>query len=295
MRKKVIIPCITPFRDGAIDAEAVQALVDFAEISGYNGLFFGGSTGGFASLSLEQHKEILRIGIDSDHGNLELFAGVTRSSLPETIELVNFSEKLGYENLVSITPFYHKYTNGSIIRFYEEILNNTGSRFFLYNNPPLSGNVLTPEIAQHLKDRYPNVAGIKDSGADLGRFAEFLKVKGLEVYQGKDDLLLESLRMGASGGVCSSANFCSNTAIIKEMDARAETVSKKTAKVIELIRKYETPSIHNFLFRRIILGEDTPRGYINAPFSPLNDGNIIGEFRPYLELPDSLPMRKSSR
>ncbi|MEM3676323.1 MAG: dihydrodipicolinate synthase family protein, partial [Thermoplasmataceae archaeon] len=261
MGKKVIIPCITPFRDGKIDLEAVESLALYADIAGFDGLFYGGSTGAFASLTMEQHKEILKAGIGTG-SDLLLFAGVTRSSLPETLEMVRFSEKIGYENIVSITPFYHKYSRKSIAAFYEELLKNTGLNLYLYNNPPLSGNELAPETAQYLKDRYPNVAGVKDSGADMAKFKEFLKIHGLEVYQGKDNLLLQSLKLGAAGGVCSSANFCSNTALIKAGGSTAQEISSKTEKVMELIKKHETPSIHNYLFRRFILGEKAPANYM---------------------------------
>ena len=265
MNHEIIIPMITPFRNNQIDREGLQAFISYAEKNKFDGIFAGSSTGGFASLSFNQHREFLRWVMELSHG-IELYAGVTRSSLDETIHMTKLAAELGYERIVAINPFYHKYSQDSIARFYDEVLGNFDKAVYAYNNPSLSGNEILPETITKIRERHDNLVGLKDSGNNMDRFREFMKIPDLKVYQGKDALLYESIKIGATGGVCSSANFCLNTLRIAKNSGDSSMIAAKTEKLMQLIGRYETPSIQNYLFRTQILGEINPKNYVNKPF-----------------------------
>lgn len=278
MDHELIIPMITPFKNNQIDREGLQAFISYAEKNHFDGIFAGSSTGGFASLSFDQHREFLRWVMELSQ-EIKLYAGVTRSSLDETMRMTKFAVDLGYEKIVAINPFYHRYSQDSIIRFYDDVLAQCDHEVYAYNNPSLSGNEILPETMRKVREKHDNLVGLKDSGNNMDRFREFLKIPGLRVYQGKDVLLEESIKLGASGGVCSSANFCLNTLRIARNSADSSVISAKTEKLMGLIGKYETPSIQNYLFRTQILGEKNPRNYMNRPFGdvPHPPGNEILE------------------
>ncbi len=261
----MIIPMITPFRNNQIDREALLAFISYAEKNKFDGIFAASSTGGFASLSFEQHREFLRWVMELSQG-IDLFAGVTRSSLDETIRMTKSAVDLGYEKIVAINPFYHKYSQESIIRFYDEVIGNCDHEVYAYNNPSLSGNEILPETMGKIREKHDNLAGIKDSGNNMQRFKEFMKIPGIKIYQGKDALLYESLKLGATGGVCSSANFSLNTLRLAKNSTDSPSIAERTAKLMDLLSRYETPSIQNYLFRTQILGEKNPKNYVNKPF-----------------------------
>jgi dihydrodipicolinate synthase/N-acetylneuraminate lyase len=149
------------------------------------------------------------------------------------------------------------------------VLESVDADFYLYNNPGLTGRNLKPEVVSALHDKYPNVKGVKESSGDLDTFSKFLAIKGLEVFQGKDTLLYDAMKMGASGGICSSANFSLNTLkIAKNMHDVQESV-KKIKDLMTIVSAYENPVIHNYLFRKYIAGE-TPSGYMRRPYSDLD-------------------------
>lgn len=281
---EIIIPMITPFRDGQLDAATLRDFVSYAKDNRFDGLFPGGSTGGFASLSHEQHRTLLSEVIEESTG-MNLFAGICRNSVDDTVEMGKAALDMGYHNLVCINPFYHKYSERSVENFFDMVFSSLDADMYIYNNPSLSGFRLSPDLVSRLRERHPNLVGMKDSGNDFQLFREFLKIEGLKVYQGKDAMLLESLSEGAHGGVCSTANFSLNTSLIAHGNGDLRAISGKTGELVNLVSRYEVPAIHNYLFRRLIMGEEEPHSYMNPPFTDLQSVPDLAKFRENSILP----------
>jgi 4-hydroxy-tetrahydrodipicolinate synthase len=266
---KIIIPALTPFRNQQIDPDAVEIMAEYAKKNGFDGLFAGSSTGGVAALSYKKHKEVLKTYIDKISGNVTPLAGISRNDLDETTSLGREAVDFGYKTIVLINPYYHNYSDKTFLSYFGSVLESVDADFYLYNNPGLTGRNLKPEVVSALHDKYPNVKGVKESSGDLDTFSKFLAIKGLEVFQGKDTLLYDAMKMGASGGICSSANFSLNTLkIAKNMHDVQESV-KKIKDLMTIVSAYENPVIHNYLFRKYIAGE-TPSGYMRRPYSDLD-------------------------
>lgn len=268
MAGKIVIPMITPHRKNSLDIEALKSLMEYAGSKGFDGLFAASSTGGCASFSYGQHFRVLRAVFNGAPG-VKLFANVSRNDLEESLEMLKDAEELGYDNFVCINPYYHKYSESSMYRYFSSIAEATSGKVYIYNNPALTGNTVTPELMEKLRAQYSNVAGIKDSGGDLKAFQKFVEIEGLEVYQGKDHLLQESLAMGAYGGVCSTSNFSLNTLHVAHMEGDASGYTDKISKVTEVMKKCEVPAFHNYMFRLFVLREQNPVDYMNWPFADL--------------------------
>ncbi|WP_393971663.1 dihydrodipicolinate synthase family protein [Oxyplasma meridianum] len=266
---KIIIPAITPFRNQQIDGEAVEVMVEYAMKNRFDGLFAGSSTGGVAALSYKKHKEVLKTYIDKITGNVTPLAGISRNDLDETTSLGKDAVDYGYRIIVLINPYYHSYSDKTFLIYFSNVLESVDADFYLYNNPGLTGRNLKPEVVATLHDKYPNVKGVKESSGDLGTFSKFLAIKGLEVFQGKDTLLYESMKMGSAGGICSSANFSLNTLKIAKDLPDSKESAEKVKKLMEVVSDYENPVIHNYLFRKYIANE-SPSGYMRKPYSDLD-------------------------
>ncbi len=267
---EIIIPMITPFKGNEIDHKVLVGFIEYARENHFDGLFPGGSTGGFASLSREQHSNFLKDVIEESTG-LKLFAGICRNNVEETIEMGKKAMDLGYRNLVCINPFYHKYSEASVEKFFDTVISSLDADVYIYNNPSLSGFRLSASLVERLKEKHSQVVGMKDSGNNMDAFRQFLKIKDLKVYQGKDAFIHESVEEGAYGGVCSTANFALNTLLLAKNKTNIEETKEKTRKLVELVSHYEVPAIHNYLFRRFILNEMEPHDYVNSPFVDLEE------------------------
>lgn len=266
---KIIIPALTPFRNQQIDPDAVEIMAEYAKKNGFDGLFAGSSTGGVAALSYKKHKEVLKTYIDKISGNVTPLAGISRNDLDETTSLGREAVDFGYKTIVLINPYYHNYSDKTFLSYFGSVLESVDADFYLYNNPGLTGRNLKPEVVSALHDKYPNVKGVKESSGDLDTFSKFLAIKGLEVFQGKDTLLYDAMKMGASGGICSSANFSLNTLKIAKNMHDVQESAKKIKDLMTIVSAYENPVIHNYLFRKYIAGE-TPSGYMRRPYSDLD-------------------------
>lgn len=268
MPGRIIIPMITPHKNDSVDSEALHKLVEYAKESGFDGLFAMSSTGGCASVSFRKHVQVLRE-VKEKASGIDLFANISRNDLDESLNMLGEAEDMGYEKFVVINPYYHRYSEESMKRFFSAIAGKVKGSLYLYNNPALTGLTLSPEVVRSVSEEHSSVKGIKDSGGDLQKFREFLEITGIEVYQGKDHLLLESMELGAFGGVCSTSNFSRNTLKVAHGDRDAKSYAERISKVTEIMKNYEVPAFHNYMFRRFIAGEEKPENYMNYPFGDL--------------------------
>ncbi|WP_075056273.1 dihydrodipicolinate synthase family protein [Thermogymnomonas acidicola] len=196
---KAMVAAVTPFRNGSLDREAASRLVEFARAMGFDGLFFGSSTGWSAALSRKQHMELMEFA--ASQGGVEVLAGISRNNVDETLEMGRFVSDLGIRRAVLVTPYYHRYSQASMFRYFSLISSSLDLDVYLYDNPPaLTGTSLSLETVRRLHEECSNVVGIKDSsGGSVKRIAELAGL-GISVFQGKDSVLLESIEAGAEGG-----------------------------------------------------------------------------------------------
>ena len=80
----------------------------------------------------------------------------------------------------------------------------------LYNNPGRTGYTMSGNLVERLAHEVPNIVGMKDSSGDITQVEEFIRRNqdvGFQVMGGKDTLIYPSLCVGATGSVCTTANF----------------------------------------------------------------------------------------
>ena len=285
---KLIIPCITPFHNGFFDIKSFRKLMKYTRNSGYDGVFVLGSTGGFAALDFKLHRKLIHTMYSEIPDDLEKYVGISRSNLPETLELLREAEKTGFQKLVAINPFYHRYSGASIVRFFSRIAASVRSDLFLYNNPSLSGFNISPELIEELAKKYESIRGIKDSSGDMEQFSQLLRLQDMEVFQGKDILLWDSVRKGAAGGVCSSSNFSLNALNIAKGRNNTIEAKIKMENLMKIVSSYDIPAVHHYLFRRIILGDPEPQNYMFEPFLDLQNFHSLDRIMELIELPDNI-------
>ena len=206
--KDLITPCLTPFlHDGSVDLQSLAALVRKLDESSVTGIFPLGSTGVFPWLTLEEKKKVVEVVRDST--SKPVYAGVSSTSIAESIQLSKHAADCGCEFAVLTTPYYLPADDEGKREFLTEVMDKSDLDFFLYNIPQFTGNRITPILLEEMIQAVPNLAGIKDSSGDMRYFSRLvsLRKKGFRVLQGQDDLLLQSLIMGARGGVCGTSNI----------------------------------------------------------------------------------------
>ena len=107
MFEGVFVAIVTPFKNGNIDEEALQRLIDYQIAGGVNGIVPCGTTGESATLNHEEHDQVIRIAVDACKGKVTVLAGTGSNSTHEAIELSQSAKKAGADGLLQITPYYN--------------------------------------------------------------------------------------------------------------------------------------------------------------------------------------------
>jgi 4-hydroxy-tetrahydrodipicolinate synthase len=198
---------ITPFKDGAVDAKAFEALCDWQIAEGTNGLVPVGTTGESPTLSHAEHKKVVEIAIGTAKGRVPVMAGCGSNSTEEAIDFSKHAEKAGADALLHVCPYYNRPTQEGLYAHFAAIANAVGLPIFIYNIPGRSAVDMSVETMARLA-AIENIVGVKDAAGSAGRVTEQRLACGPDFVQlcGDDGLALGFNAHGAVGCISVTSN-----------------------------------------------------------------------------------------
>ena len=191
---------ITPFKNGGVDYEAFGKLIDTQIAAGIDGIVVAGTTGEAATLTHEEHCELLRYAVEKIDGRVPVIAGTGSNDTAYGIELSKYACEIGCDALLLVTPYYNKATPKGLIRNFLETAEATDKPIILYNVPSRTGvNISLPvykELAKHER-----IVAVKEASGNLSAIAELISECGdaLDVYSGNDDQIVPIMSLGGKG------------------------------------------------------------------------------------------------
>jgi 4-hydroxy-tetrahydrodipicolinate synthase len=200
---------VTPFKNGAIDRNAFADLIERQISGGSTALVPCGTTGESATLSHDEHKEVVELCIQVAAGRVPVIAGAGSNSTREAIELIEHAKKVGADAALVICPYYNKPDQAGLEAHFKAIDAAVSIPLVLYNVPSRTASDLLPETVATLA-KLPNVIGIKDASNDLGRVSlQALLTTGEQFTQlsGEDPSSLGHRAMGGAGCISVTANI----------------------------------------------------------------------------------------
>ena len=202
-----IVPIVTPCqRDGALDLDGFRSVCREMLSAGCAGIFVGGSTGRGPWFPLEDRVRLVRTAADCLGGRVLLMAGCTALGLPGMIEAARAFADAGAQAAVATAPGYFRYDQQEIESIFLRFADASPIPVVIYDIPEFTNTQFTDALLLKLAD-HGNILGLKDSSADLPRFESLLDAlrdrSDFALLQGKEKLITESLRRGASGFVVS--------------------------------------------------------------------------------------------
>ncbi len=199
---------VTPFRDGAIDTDALERLVEAQIEAGISALVPCGSTGEAATLSHAEHTEVIKLVVRFARGRVPIIAGTGSNSTAEAITLTQAAKDAGADAALLIAPYYNKPTQEGIYRHYRAVAEAARFPLILYNIPGRTACKIEPTTIARLCE-LQEIIGLKDSSGSLDEVQEVIRLCGdrLAVISGDDSLTLPILAVGGRGVISVAANL----------------------------------------------------------------------------------------
>jgi len=204
-----IVAIATPMQPGGeLDLPALTKLIDFHVANGTRGIVIVGTTGESPTVSVEEHRLLIRTAVEVARGRVTVIAGTGANSTAEAIELTRFAKEVGAPMCLSVVPYYNKPSQEGPYRHFRAIA-EVGVPVLLYNVPGRTVADLANETILRLAE-LPGIVGLKDATSDLVRHVELIRRlpagKTFALYSGNDDTALAYMLLGGHGVISVTAN-----------------------------------------------------------------------------------------
>ena len=203
------VALITPFKEnGEVDYPRLQELIEFQIANQTDALIICGTTGESSTLTMEEHKEVLRFAAKVNNGRLPFIAGAGSNCTATAIELSLQAKEDGADGLLLVTPYYNKATQEGLKRHYAAIADAVKLPIILYNVPSRTGCNIAPETAAWMGKNIEHVVAIKEAGGDISAIAQMMSLAegSLDLYSGNDDQIVPIMSLGGIGVISVLSN-----------------------------------------------------------------------------------------
>ena len=199
---------VTPFKDGKIDYNALENLIERQISLEIDALVICGTTGENATLSDEEHRAVLDFSLTKSAGRVPMIAGTGSNNTSHAIELSRYASSLGYDGILVVTPYYNKATDSGLVAHFEKIADASNVPLILYNVPSRTGCNI-PISVYHRLSKHENIVAVKEASGNVAAVARLISECGndLDVYSGDDALTLPILSLGGAGVISVASNL----------------------------------------------------------------------------------------
>lgn len=198
----------TQFRaDQSLDLEATAKHVDMMIRAGVHGMIMLGTVGENCSLEYREKLDVLRAAVEVVAGRVPLLSGVAECSTALACRFAADAQKAGVNGLMVLPAMVYKSDPRETIAHFRAVAKSSELPIMVYNNPVSYGVDITPPLFAELADE-PKIVAIKESSENVRRITDLKNLHGdrFLLFCGVDDLVLESIVLGAVGWVSGLVN-----------------------------------------------------------------------------------------
>jgi dihydrodipicolinate synthase/N-acetylneuraminate lyase len=201
MLRGALAAAVTPLRGERLDADAVGPYVDFLVGHGVDGLLALGTTGEGVMFPPAHRREIAQAFLDAAAGRIQVAVHAGAQTTHDTVALAEHAAAAGAAAVAVIAPPYFALDEQELLAHFEAAARACApAPFYLYEFEARSGYAIPLPVIERLRERAPNLAGMKVSDSPWERLEPYL-VEGLDVFVGAESLLERGLAAGAAGAV----------------------------------------------------------------------------------------------
>ena len=210
MASLIAAPFAPLHSDGSVNLDGIELLAAFLKAQKVRGAFVCGTTGEGVSLSTRERMAVAERWVRVGDG-LEIIIHVGHTCAAEARDLAAHAQSLGVAGIGCTAPFFFKPRSAEVAVDWcaTVALGAPQTKFYYYHIPSMTGvDFPVTDYLTVARERIPNLAGAKFTHENLLDFANCLDAAdGLEIFFGRDEMLLAGLSLGATSAVGSTYTF----------------------------------------------------------------------------------------
>lgn len=200
---------VTPFRDGQVDYDAYQALINRQVEAGIDGIVPVGTTGESPTVNPDEHVEIIKRAVEFAAGRLKVVAGTGANSTSEAIHFTGEAERAGADGSLQVCPYYNKPSQEGLYQHFKAVADSSSLPLMLYSVPGRTVVEIAVDTIARLARDCTTVVSVKEAGGSSDRVNQLVQVvpDGFSIVSGDDPLTIPFISVGAVGVVSVAANL----------------------------------------------------------------------------------------
>lgn len=200
---------VTPLKNNKVDFDAYKKIVDMQIEAGITGIVPCGSTGESATLSHQEHDEVVQKAVEYSKGKLKVIAGTGSNSTFEAIRLSKHAQEVGCDGVLLVAPYYNKPTQKGLYLHFKEVADAIDIPVVLYNIQGRSAVNIEPKTVAQLAKDCKNIVAIKEASGSLDQMSQIrLLAPEMDLISGDDALTVPAMAIGGTGVISVLSNIC---------------------------------------------------------------------------------------
>lgn len=203
------VALITPMKENLdIHYEKLDELLEEQIAEGTDAIIICGTTGESATMSEQEHIDVIRFAIERVNHRIPVIAGTGSNCTATAVQLSQEAAKVGADGLLVVTPYYNKATQKGLIAHYKTIADAVATPIIMYNVPSRTGCALQPQTIADLVSGVENIVGVKEATGNISNVAQIMHLTdgNIELYSGNDDQIVPLLSLGGIGVISVLSN-----------------------------------------------------------------------------------------
>lgn len=269
---------VTPFKNGKVDEQRLADLIEWQIRSGTHGIVPCGTTGESATLSHEEHTQVVKLTVDIVNKRVPVIAGTGSNSTAEAIRLTREAQEVGADGALMISPYYNRPTQEGIYQHYKTVAEAVpGFPIIFYNIPGRTGSNIEPATMARMAE-IDNIVGVKEATGSIDQVINIRLVCGekLAVLSGEDSLTFSMMSLGGKGVISTVANVAPkqmaavvNAGLAKEWEKASELQLQLVPLIRALFIETNPIPVKTAL---ALMGKCEPE--LRLPLVPMAEGNM---------------------
>lgn len=201
---------ITPFRDGEIDFDALDRLIERQVAGGVDGLVPCGTTGESPTLSEEEQQRLTQRVVAVVRRRTAVIAGAGSNCTATSVRRARMALEAGADGLMLVAPYYNRPTQEGLFQHFAAVAAAAPAPIMLYNIPGRCGVEISNDTIRRLRLAHANIVAVKHATGTVDGAAELRATSDIIVLSGDDPLTLPLMALGARGVVSVLSNLAPN-------------------------------------------------------------------------------------